>query len=211
MDKATKEAWTGKKKELTPEAMEKRKAINKKILKFGCLPILVIFILIAVIPKNNSDKAKENDYTVKATELIEKLRNPQTEDALIADYDKAIALLEEMKNVNDTSNNFQLAQMELEALIAYKDDNIKKEVNKLKVNRQFSSWDGSHKNLEKYIKKNMNNPKSYEHVETKYQINDNSITIYTKFRGTNAFNAVVTNEAIATADLEGNLLEVKIQ
>ena len=34
--------------------------------------------------------------------------------------------------------------------------------------------------------------------------------IYTKFRGTNAFNAVVTNEAVAIADLDGNLLDVKI-
>ena len=50
MDKTTKEAWMGKKNELSPEAMEKRKATNKKILKFGCLPILIILILIALIP-----------------------------------------------------------------------------------------------------------------------------------------------------------------
>lgn len=57
----------------------------------------------------------------------------------------------------------------------------------------------------------MNNPKSYEHVETRYQSNDSTITVYTKFRGTNAFGAVVANEAVAIADLDGNLLDVKIQ
>lgn len=208
MDKTTKEAWMGKKNELSPEAMEKRKATNKKILKFGCLPILIILILIALIPKNDSDN--ENDYTVKATKLIEKLRNPKTEKELIADYDKAIALCEEMKNIKDTSNNFLIAQMELEALVTNKDNNIKNEIKKIRVKEQFSSWNGSHKNLEKYIKASMNNPKSYEHVETRYQIKDNTVMIYTKFRGTNAFNAVVTNEAVAIADLDGNLLDVKI-
>ena len=128
MNKTTKEAWIGKKNELSPEAMEKRKATNKKILKFGCLPILIILILIALIPKNDSDN--ENDYTVKATKLIEKLRNPKTEKELIADYDKAIALCEEMKNIKDTSNNFLIAQMELEALVTNKDNNIKNEVKK---------------------------------------------------------------------------------
>ena len=149
MNKTTKEAWMGKKNELSPEAMEKRKATNKKILKFGCLPILIILILIALIPKNDSDN--ENDYTVKATKLIEKLRNPKTEKELIADYDKAIALCEEMKNIKDTSNNFLIAQMELEALVTNKDNNIKNEVKKIRVKEQFSSWNGSHKNLEKYI------------------------------------------------------------
>ena len=115
-----------------------------------------------------------------------------------------------MKNIKDTSNNFLIAQMELEALVTNKDNNIKNEVKKIRVKEQFSSWNGSHKNLEKYIKASMNNPKSYEHVETRYQIKDNTVMIYTKFRGTNAFNAVVTNEAVAIADLDGNLLDVKI-
>ena len=39
-----------------------------------------------------------------------------------------------------------------------------------KVKEQFSSWDGAHKNLEKAIKKNMNDPSSYEHVETTYSV-----------------------------------------
>ncbi|MBC8146487.1 MAG: hypothetical protein H8E98_00705, partial [Bacteroidetes bacterium] len=41
MDKSTKEALKGRKK-LSPEAMEKRKAVNKKILKFGCFPIVIL-------------------------------------------------------------------------------------------------------------------------------------------------------------------------
>lgn len=61
MSKTTNEAWTGKKSELSPEAMKKRKAINKKILKFGCLPILLIAIIIAIIPKGGSDDKKNSE------------------------------------------------------------------------------------------------------------------------------------------------------
>ena len=46
MDETTKEAWL-KGKDLSPEALEKRRKINKKILLFGCLPIL-LFVLVAL-------------------------------------------------------------------------------------------------------------------------------------------------------------------
>lgn len=68
MDKTTKDAWTGKRKELSPEAMEKRKAMNKKIIKFGCLPILLLLILVAIIPKGGSDDAKKADESTVSTE-----------------------------------------------------------------------------------------------------------------------------------------------
>lgn len=68
MDKTTKEALTGKGKELSTEALEKRKAMNKKIIKFGCLPILLLLILIAIIPKGGSDDAKKADATTAVEE-----------------------------------------------------------------------------------------------------------------------------------------------
>jgi len=39
---------------------------------------------------------------------------------------------------------------------------------KARINAQFSSWNGSHKNLEKRIKSGMHDPGSYQHVETAY-------------------------------------------
>lgn len=41
MDKTTKDAWLGKKEELSADALEKRRSINKKLMLFGCLPILL--------------------------------------------------------------------------------------------------------------------------------------------------------------------------
>ncbi|MDO9289973.1 MAG: hypothetical protein Q7U09_00215 [Hydrogenophaga sp.] len=74
------------------------------------------------------------------------------------------------------------------------------------IKSQFSPWDGSHRNVEAALKARMKNPKSYEHVETGYTVGGGSITVVTTYRGTNGFGAVVTNQAIATVDMAGNVL-----
>lgn len=77
------------------------------------------------------------------------------------------------------------------------------------VESQFSKWDGSHITLTAYIKKNMNDPGSFEHVETTYYELD-SLTLYVleKFRGKNAFGGLVLNEIKANIDLNGNILKI---
>ena len=47
MDKTTKDAWLGNKESLSPEALEKRRRINKKVMLFGCLPI-ILFVSVAL-------------------------------------------------------------------------------------------------------------------------------------------------------------------
>lgn len=74
------------------------------------------------------------------------------------------------------------------------------------IKGQFSGWDGSHHNVEAALKARMKNPKSYEHVETGYTVGADSITVVTTYRGTNGFGAVVTNQAIATVSMSGNVL-----
>ena len=74
------------------------------------------------------------------------------------------------------------------------------------IKSQFSGWDGSHRNVESELKSRMKNPKSYEHVETRYSVGKGVITVVTTYRGTNSFGAVVTNQAIATVDMAGNVL-----
>lgn len=57
----------------------------------------------------------------------------------------------------------------------------------------------------------MNNPKSYEHVETRYSVGEEALTVVTTTRGTNGFGAVVTNRTIATVDKAGNVLTLSTQ
>ena len=73
---------------------------------------------------------------------------------------------------------------------------------KKKIDRQFSSWDGSHRNLERYIKKLMNDPSSYDHVETVYWDRGNCLIVKTTFRGKNAFGGVVINSIKAKVDIK---------
>ncbi|WP_204230881.1 PH domain-containing protein [Aeromonas salmonicida] len=77
-----------------------------------------------------------------------------------------------------------------------------------KLESQFSPWDGSHRALERAIKKSMNDPDSYEHVKTTYNDLGDSLIVSTTFRGKNGFGGVVKNTVVAQVDLDGNILEI---
>lgn len=82
------------------------------------------------------------------------------------------------------------------------------EARKSKIKAQFSGWDGSHRNLERFIKRTMHNPDSYEHVETTYGDRGDHLLVRTVFRGTNAFGGVVRNAVVARISLDGQILEI---
>ncbi|MBA7546169.1 hypothetical protein ES705_38552 [subsurface metagenome] len=82
------------------------------------------------------------------------------------------------------------------------------QVRKATIEAQFSFRDGSHRGLTAYIKKNMNDPKSYKHAETWYRDDGDFVTVQTKFRGTNAFGGVVINTVWAKCSLGGQVLEI---
>lgn len=77
-----------------------------------------------------------------------------------------------------------------------------------KIKSQFSSWDGAHKGLEKIIKDSMNDPRSYEHVESKYIDMKTYLIVTLTFRGKNAFGALVKNSASAKVTIDGNVVEI---
>lgn len=62
-----------------------------------------------------------------------------------------------------------------------------------------------------YIQRNMNDPESYEHVETIYKFNADTsrITVKTKIRGKNAFGAKVLATYVAVFDTAGYLISIK--
>lgn len=77
-----------------------------------------------------------------------------------------------------------------------------------KIKGQFSGYDGSHRKVEAAIKNRLKDPSSYEHVETRYIVNTNSITVYTTYRARNSFNALIPGYATATVDADGNVLSL---
>ena len=74
----------------------------------------------------------------------------------------------------------------------------------------FSPWDGSHTKLKYFIKDNMNDPGSFDHVETTYRDLTTYLIVKTTFRGTNQFGAKVKNSVRAkvSADDKCTLLEI---
>lgn len=76
------------------------------------------------------------------------------------------------------------------------------------VQGQFSGWDGSHRGLEKAIKESMNDPDSYEHVETRFKDMQDHILVSTKFRGKNAFGGKVLQTVTAKVDMKGNVIQI---
>ena len=82
------------------------------------------------------------------------------------------------------------------------------EIREDQLQKQFSAWDGSHTGLTKLIKTAMNDPGSYDHVETVYWDKGDHLVVKTTFRGKNAFGGVVENWVMAKVDLNGNIIEV---
>ena len=61
----------------------------------------------------------------------------------------------------------------------------------------LSAWDGSNRELVKLVESGMNDPDSFEHVETRFTDNGDSLSLLMTFRGKNSFNATVTNKISA--------------
>ncbi|MCZ8297715.1 MAG: hypothetical protein O9297_10915 [Flavobacterium sp.] len=87
-------------------------------------------------------------------------------------------------------------------------DGTPKTERQIQLEKQFSAWDGSHIELTKIIKKAMNDPDSYEHVETVYWDMTDHVVVRTTYSGKNAFGGRVKNWVKAKADNNGKIIEI---
>lgn len=81
-------------------------------------------------------------------------------------------------------------------------------ITKEKFESVLSNWDGSLPSLVDFTKDNLNNPDSFEHVETGYSIKDGYVKVRMIYRGKNAYNALVKGVIIVKTDGNGKLLEI---
>ncbi|TWU24870.1 hypothetical protein Pla52o_11650 [Novipirellula galeiformis] len=77
-----------------------------------------------------------------------------------------------------------------------------------RITRQFNSWNGSHINVVKAVKRQMNDAGSFEHVETRYRDHGDSLTIFMEFRGKNAYGGKILSNVTAKVDMKGNVLSL---
>jgi hypothetical protein len=73
------------------------------------------------------------------------------------------------------------------------------------IAKQFN-LDGSHRELVILVKQSMHNERSFEHVATSFSLENGKLLLSMKFRGTNAFGAIVTNEVTAFAYHSGEVI-----
>ncbi|RAJ37390.1 hypothetical protein [Pedobacter cryoconitis] len=64
----------------------------------------------------------------------------------------------------------------------------------------FSGWDGSNPEFVAAIKNRMNDPDSFEHIETTYNDKGDYLEIKMKYRGKNSYNATIRNINICNFD-----------
>jgi hypothetical protein len=78
-----------------------------------------------------------------------------------------------------------------------------------RISRQFNLWNGSHINTVIAIKEMMNDPNSFEHVNTDvWESGDTGFLIKMTYRGKNAFGGVITNTIISRVDTAGKVLKI---
>jgi len=76
------------------------------------------------------------------------------------------------------------------------------------IDDQFSPWNGSHYGVVRLVKAAMNDPGSFQHVETRYWDQGDHLIVNMTFRGKNAFGAVVVSTVKAWASIDGDTVEL---
>lgn len=172
------------------------------------------------------ENVKSQDAVKLKDELNKILKNPYDTQVqvLLSMSDEEIEATKNHTNTNLYLSNPYLNKYLLDQIANMDIPKVKEEAKKKaeqerkaalkeKFEKQYmSAWDGSNRALEQYIKRQMNDPDSYKHIETRYGIDyDTGVaTIITQFRGKNAFGGVVANGCVAKQNIEtGQLLEVQ--
>jgi len=132
-----------------------------------------------------------------------------------SDAEKNKSLYQHLVKLNPDNQEYQAKVKLYTDKIAEEQERIRQEqeririveARKKKIESQFR-WDGSHRVLERVIKELMNNPKSYEHIETVYWDKGDYLIVRTTFRGTNAFGGVIKDSIRAKVSIDGQVLKI---
>lgn len=153
-------------------------------------------------------QAKNERAAIQKAEITEKLL-AELKSIPVEEYKKNKSLYQQLLSMHP-NNDLYKDKVEFYSN-KIKEDKRKKiaaEKRKESIDSQFSAWDGSHRNLERVIQKSMNDPDSYDHVETVYWDRGDHLIVRTTFRGKNAFGGVVKNSVKAKVSLDGKVLQI---
>lgn len=158
-----------------------------------------------------------NEINAKANKELIAIENTKKTESLLTelktvpekDYRKNLNLYTRLLDLHPNNESYKTQVTYYTDKLAEEEKKQKAdESRKKKIEAQFSKWNGSHRNLEKIIKKSMNDPDSFDHVETKYWDSGDYLVVQTTFRGKNAFGGVVVNSMKAKVGLDGQILDI---
>lgn len=184
------------------EAISHSKRLNSRKDQNG------VFVLEEQIQLLDSDDFLKQTLIDLSDSDFELLKNGRLKTTFI-DHEQLNTMFIDKLIENADKRAEYLAEIEAQRILAQKAaEKRRQEERKKTIEKQFSTWDGSHLNLTKVIKDAMNDPKSYQHVETVYWDKGDYLVVQTTFRGKNAFGGVVKNTVKAKVSLSGNVLEI---
>lgn len=144
------------------------------------------------------DAAADRQRTV---ELLDKL-----DDVPDDDYERRHSIYEELYELNPDNHDYQVEMVSAgQVLEEQRAAEAAEAARQERIEEQFSSWSGAHRNLERYIKESLHDPDSYDHDETRYVDRGDFLIVRTRFRAANAFGAQRLHSVRARIDLEGNI------
>ena len=172
-----------------------------------------IFISLLVFVGIMGSQQVQNDFDKNRVKILADMQAAQQK----GDHEQVLSVGEKYRFVSDyefqaifqkSKQQLKMRQKDVAETAPDKATKTSEEARLEKIENQFSKWDGSHLAVTKKIKDSMNDPNSFEHVETRYIDRGEFLIVTTKFRGTNAFGGVVTSSTIMKVDLKGNVIEV---
>ncbi|WP_312076816.1 SHOCT domain-containing protein [Chryseobacterium sp.] len=173
----------------------------------GIFILFVVMVFVVMIFSSKDDKKiAENGNEVFLSSNKPKNQQQKIDSAKLAnkkfndlpDSEKISILNKELEQKNLTKVQREEIEVEIKGIkqLAFAKTNI-------------SAWDGSNPKLERAIKKSMNDPDSYEHVQTTFSYKKDKVIATMIYRGNNAFGAKVLGKILGTFDYDGNLINIE--
>jgi hypothetical protein len=195
---------------LDSKAFAKASAINDRYTGAIMDPaFLALQKRLQALEADVAEAKREQDRKDKIASLLADLKSLNAND-----YTKAISTYTSLSQLEPANKSYQqnldrfnkAEAARLAKVAADQRATAEREERRKKIESQFSSWDGSHRNFERLIKQAMNDPSSYDHVDTRYVDKGKFIRVYCTFRGKNAFGGIVKNTKVADFDIDGNFI-----
>ena len=175
--------------------VEALKLDTRKRAGVGLLGSLVVLLMApALIPEPTPEELEARRQRAEQRELEREREERERKASAKAREEKRQA----EEKVREQKRKFEAAVAEKKK---------EQEERQKRIERGFSAWDGSHRQLTRAIKAQMNDPDSYQHDTTRYGDRGDHLVVETTFRGRNAFGGMIRHTVRAKVDLDGNILE----